>query len=136
MNEVKTSKIKSIRDVKEHNNRYGTTYYHNLELDNGDRINIGKKEPQKIGNELTYEIIGDLGQHEYTKAKSALKPEQKKNNDAYIKGIEVGHAINNAVNMLCAGVEFNNVDNSLPTGQKIEAYASNIMLIAEKLKNE
>lgn len=45
-------------------------YYHNLEMDNGDKINIGKKKVLDVGAELTYELIGDPGQHEFTKAKS------------------------------------------------------------------
>ena len=130
---MKTSKVKLIQDTKEWNGGNGTVYYHNLELENGDKINIGKKKQLQIGDEITYEITGDEGQHEYTKAKSVQKQEQRVW-DA--KGIEVGHAINNAVNMPCAGVLFDNVDNDLPSGQKIAAYARNIMAISEKLKAE
>lgn len=136
MSEIKTSKVKLIDgEPKEWGSGGMHTYYHNLEMENGDCINIGKKQPLKIGDEVTYEIIGDLGQHKYTKAKSSSKAWVKKETD-YTKGIEVGHAINNAVNMLCAGVVFDNVDTTLPTGQKIEAYARNIMIIADKLKSE
>ena len=133
----KTSKVKYIEEVKQWGQGDRLTYYHNLECENGDEINIGKKSQLKIGDEITYEIVGDLGQQKYTKAKAVKKEEfNQPNKDAYVKGIEVGHAINNAVNMLCAGVEFQNVDNELSTGKKIEAYARNIMIIAERLKNE
>ena len=135
---MKTSKVKVVSEVKTWGEGDRKTYYHNLEMENGDKINIGKKKELTPGVELNYEIIGDLGQHEFTKAKSVNPEFQKKqqDKDQYIKGIEVGHAVNNAVNMLCAGLEFNNVPNDLTIGQRIEAYAQNIMLIAEKLKNE
>lgn len=71
--EIKTSKIKTVVSSKPYTGANGTTIYHNLEMENGDKINIGKKKQQSIGWELTYEII-DEGQ-EYNKAKSAQKVE-------------------------------------------------------------
>ena len=68
------SKVLEIHEVKEYTNNYGTTYYHNLTMVNGDKINIGKKEPVKEGDVLSYEITGDLGQHEFTKAKTLMLP--------------------------------------------------------------
>lgn len=133
---MKTSKVKNVQDVKEWNGKNGAVYYHNVELENGDKINIGKKKQLQIGDEITYEIIGDLGQHEYTKAKSVQPENTSYRSSANTKGIEIGHAINNAVNMICAGVEFDNVDSELKTGQKIEAYARNILAISNKLKSE
>ena len=54
---MKTSKIKTVVSIKPHQTeKYGTTFYHNLEMENGDKINIGKKKEQKVGWELTYEI--------------------------------------------------------------------------------
>lgn len=71
--EIKTSKIKQVVSSKPFTNNYGTTIYHNLLMENGDKISIGKKTEQKVGRELTYEIT-DEGQ-EYNKAKSAQKVE-------------------------------------------------------------
>lgn len=70
---IKTSKIKSVNgEIKPFTNNYGTTYYHNLEMENGDKINIGKKSQCQVGWELTYELTGeDDGQQEFKKAKSA-----------------------------------------------------------------
>ena len=73
---MKTSRIKNVVSVKPHTNNYGTTYYHNLEMENGDKINLGKKKEQQIGWELTYEIIEE-GQQEFNKAK-AVAPESFK----------------------------------------------------------
>ncbi len=73
MEKIKTSKIKTVVSAKPYTGPHGTTIYHNLEMENGDKINIGKKNEQKVGYELTYEIV-DEGQ-EYNKAKSAKKEE-------------------------------------------------------------
>jgi hypothetical protein len=70
------SKVKVIAECKDYTNDFGTTHYHNLEMENGDKVNIGKKKKLAVGDELEYEFIGELGQHEYTKAKTP-KPEQQ-----------------------------------------------------------
>lgn len=70
---MKTSKIKEVKGINEFQNEYGTTYYHDLEMENGDKINIGKKSECQVGWELDYMIIGDEGQQEYVKAKSVQK---------------------------------------------------------------
>jgi hypothetical protein len=68
---MKTSKVKSITKVSEYNGQNGLTYYHHLIMDNGDKINIGKKAKLNGGEELTYELTGGADdQFEYKKAKS------------------------------------------------------------------
>lgn len=72
--EIRTSKIKSIDSIKTWESSKGTIYYHNLELENGDKINIGKKSECKIGWEITYSLTGkDDGQQEFKSAKSELR---------------------------------------------------------------
>jgi len=73
-----TSKIKEVVSVKPHENSYGITLYHSLLMENGDKINIGKKKEQQVGWELTYEIVEE-GQQEYNKAK-AVAPDKFKSN--------------------------------------------------------
>jgi hypothetical protein len=63
---MKTAKIKEVVSAKPHHNG---NIYHNLVMDNGDKINIGKKKEQKVGYELTYEII-DEQSGEYKQSKS------------------------------------------------------------------
>ena len=70
--DIKTAKIKIVKNVSEPYGKY-KTLYHNLEMDNGDKINIGKAKEQQVGWELTYKIVGD-GQQEYNKAQ-AVQPE-------------------------------------------------------------
>jgi len=78
---MKTSKIKTVVSIKPHQTqKYGTTFYHNLEMENGDKINIGKKKEQKVGWELTYEIE-EQGQHEYNKAKAVAPESFNKSNN-------------------------------------------------------
>mgnify|MGYP003152686036 CR=1 FL=1 len=67
-----TSKIESVVSIKEVQTAYGLILYHNLEMENGDKISIGKKKEQQLGWELTYEITGD-GQQEYDTARSVQK---------------------------------------------------------------
>ena len=62
-----TSKVKTVKSVSE---PWGTNgiLWHLLEMENGDKINIGKMKKQNVGDELTYVINGEG--HEYNKAKS------------------------------------------------------------------
>ena len=64
---IMKSKIKEIVEINSYENSYGITYYHNLIMENGDMINIGKKKEQQVGWELDYEITDD--QQEFNKAK-------------------------------------------------------------------
>ena len=70
--DIKTAKIINVKNVSEPYGKY-KTLYHNVEMDNGDKINIGKAKEQQVGWELTYKIVGD-GQQEYNKAQ-AVQPE-------------------------------------------------------------
>lgn len=70
---MKTSKIKEVVKTKDHSNSFGTTIYHCLLMENGDKIEIGKKTLQKVGWELTYEVTDSA--FEYHKAKSVKKEE-------------------------------------------------------------
>ena len=69
---MKTSKIKRIESTNDWTGSNGTVHYHSLEMENGDKINIGKKSMRQVGEELHYEIT-DVSQ-EYNKAKS-VNPE-------------------------------------------------------------
>jgi len=69
---AKTSKIKKVVNIKEWKGGNGVVFYHNLEMENGDKINLGKKKECQIGWDLTYEITDT--QQEYNKAK-AVQPE-------------------------------------------------------------
>jgi hypothetical protein len=77
---MKNSKIKTVVSIKPHKNSYGETFYHNLEMENGDKINIGKKKEQLVGWELTYEIT-EQGQQEYNKAKAVAPESFNKSNN-------------------------------------------------------
>jgi hypothetical protein len=99
---MKTSKIKEVVKTKDHANSFGTTIYHCLLMENGDKIEIGKKTLQKVGWELTYEVT-DSG-FEYHKAKSVKKEEviqtsgDKPNNTQNL--IVAQNSLTNAVNFI------------------------------------
>lgn len=65
---MKTGTIKQFTDVKPYQKGQYTTYYANIEMDNGDKINIGLNKQPLVGMNFEYEITGDEGQHEYTQA--------------------------------------------------------------------
>lgn len=69
-----TAKIKEVVRTKDYTGNHGTTIYHDLIMDNGDKINIGKKTLQKVGWKLSYEIV-DEQSGEFMKSKS-IKPEE------------------------------------------------------------
>jgi len=82
---MKTSKIKEVVSVSEPYGQY-KVLYHKLIMENGDKLDIGKTKKQEVGYELTYEFTGDLGQHEFTKAKSVSPMREEFNN--YVKNNE------------------------------------------------
>lgn len=75
---MKTAKIKEVVSVSEPHGQY-KVLYHKLIMENGDKLDIGKIKKQEVGYELTYEFTGDLGQQEFTKAKS-VNPMQEQFN--------------------------------------------------------
>lgn len=90
-----TSKIKEVVRTKDYTGAHGTIFYHDLVMENGDKIQLGKKTLQNVGYELSYEIT-DEG-HEYNKAKS-IKPEevnggQIQSNQSSKPGLDVQRAI-------------------------------------------
>jgi len=135
-----TSKISEVNEVKEWGEGERKTFYHNLVMDNGDKINIGKKKQQQVGWELTYEITGDPNQQEYTKAKS-VNPDyvggQENTNhptpqkDDYQIGIETGHALNCAV-QLVKGKAYASKEECM---QEIEDWANRILSLSNKMKS-
>ncbi len=64
-----TSKITRVVEIKGDGVQWRGVYYHLLEMDNGDKINIGKKKHLTEGEQLSYEVL-EVGQQEYAKAKS------------------------------------------------------------------
>ena len=71
-------KIKEIKgEPKPWEGKNGTVYYHNLVMDNGDKINIGKLKPLSVGEDLEYEITGD-DQQEFRKAHTPQSKPQSK----------------------------------------------------------
>ncbi len=145
------SKVKHVTGNGSYENQYGSEQPDGKKLlfkfeytfEDGVTLNASHKTNQakfNIGDEVEYTVTKD---HEtYGKSGKVSKPESgngysgggKRNNDDYVKGIEVGHAINNAVNLMCAGVELDIPESADTTEKKIYYSAKQIMLIAEQLK--
>ena len=95
-----TSKIKNIESVKPYEGKNGTTYYHNLEMENGDKINIGKLKEQEVGFELTYEFTQTVGEREFTKAKSVTPMFKKSSNGSQREDIAKSVAFKGAIDLV------------------------------------
>lgn len=112
--EEKTSKVKEIVRVNPYTGSHGTVYYHDLVMDNGDKINIGKKKEVQSGWELSYMIVGDQKddgtyQQEYPKAKSVQLQAQQSRNGQYKKQSNVASfALAYAKDMAVAHIEKGN----------------------------
>jgi len=124
------SKIKEIKEVKEFTNDYGVTFYHTLDMENGDKITIGKKKRLEVGQELEYEIVGD-GQ-EYNKAKTPFTQGTPAVSNDNLKGIKVGHSVTNAVSIICA----NGTPEGVDLKEAIKSYAKMIYDISNELNEE
>ena len=64
---MKQGVIKSFNNVKPYQKGQYTTYYANIELENGDKINTGLNKEPVQGMSFNYNIK-EFGQHEYQKA--------------------------------------------------------------------
>ena len=60
-----TSRVKQVVSISEAD-KHGN-FWHKLQMDNGDKIEIGKRKYLKEGDAISYQITGD--QQEYNRAK-------------------------------------------------------------------
>ena len=113
-----TSKIKEVVRVSEPYGKFNTLY-HNLVMENGDKINIGKAKTQLVGWDLTY-TIEEEGQQEFNKAKAVQKEQnftksfntQSTKPDSVQDSIERQCCIKSAVELCSAYVKVGNSVNA------------------------
>mgnify|MGYP000194533268 CR=1 FL=1 len=131
-----TSKVKRVESIKEWGQGDRLTMYHNLEMENGDKINIGKKSKLEVGSELNYEIF-DTSQ-EFNKAKN-VNPEfqqggqqqaPRQNNDKTSDQILWSVCLKEATALYSTG-EFTNVE--AVTGDKISGATSVVITLTKSL---
>lgn len=103
---MKTSKLRYVSIPKEWKGDKGTFYFFDIELENGDKGNIGSKDQSpsflKVGESLDYELketdkgnkIKRVSQQPFNKG-GGYKPDTV--------GITVGACLNNAVSLVSAG---------------------------------
>lgn len=114
-------------------------------FEDGTTMNAGHKTetcPFKNGDEVEYEVKND--HPTYGKSGSVKKPQDPNSNYSgnnskgsgdYQTGIAVGHAINNAVNLMCAGVDLG-IKECDTNEEKIYEGAKVIMQISSRLIKE
>ena len=125
-----TSTVKRIESVKDWNGGNGVIYFHNLEMDNGHKINSGKKKKLSEGDTLSYEVV-EVGQEEYSKTKPWNPEYDKPNNDksSFVKksgGQNASFALSYAKDLVCA--------TGLPSGSNPtpDVIANQVFDIADK----
>jgi hypothetical protein len=129
---IQTSKVKKVASVKEYNGQHGTIHYHLLVMDNGDKINLGKKKVLQVGEEITYEIV-ERGQQEYNKAKS-VKKEFKPSFD--VNGQRAGHSVTAGIYLMQAGISVIDDDiDSIGAANYLYKTALKVAQITEMVKN-
>ena len=122
---MKTSKIKTIDQVKEWDGGNGKIIFHSMQMENGDFVNIGTKAPLSVGNELTYETHPkDDGQQKYVKIKKVNTFQKGGGFKSNPVGQVVGMAINNAISL---------VNNGVIESKEVERTAQWIIDMAAKL---
>lgn len=130
------SKVKSVQANGTWNSSDGTLFYKfDYEMEDGVSLQAMHKSQNHFnpGDEVDYEITRT---HEtYGNSGKVGKPsDYGKKNDDYTKGVEVGHAINNAVNMVCAGVDLLPGEEFKSEAHKIYKFAEKVLQIADELK--
>ena len=133
------TKVKSVQQDGTWNAKQDNAlmYRHEYAMEDGTIMQASHKTqmPFPVGAEVEYEVTRT---HEtYGKSGSVKKPNDFQKSGGYdVKGVEVGHAVNNAVNMICAGVEL--VDNELYRNKReqIIGYAEEILAISDELKSK
>lgn len=141
---MKVSKVKTVTPNGIFKSNYGVDidgvkgfYKFEYEFEDGQVLgaNHKTKDAFKVGDLVEYEVKGT---NDYGSWGKVSKPEeqQKQSNNDYTKGIEVGHAVNNAVNLICAGATFVDVEPSENTEEMIKLYAKKILGISSDLKKE
>ena len=129
------TKVKSVQQDGTWDGKDGTLFYkHEYVFDDDVVMSASHKsvQPFKAGDEVEYEIKKD---HEtYGKSGTVKKPNDFKKGGFDTKGVECGHAMNNAVNMVCAGVELETVTDYKNSEEKIIKYAEWVLKASDYLK--
>ena len=126
-------KIKAIQANGTYKSNYGLLYKFEYEFEDGEVVQANHKtenSPFNIGDEVEVEVTKTF---DWGKIAKVSKPKEDFKPKFDTKGIEAGHAINNAVNLICAGVELNVDFNS--NEEKIYKYAEVVYKISQRLKN-
>lgn len=122
---MKTKKIIKIHSVSPKKEGYPNRFY-NLEMDNGDKINILKRDGLTEGKTITYELTGeDDGQQEFKKAKNVQNPQQQSN--SFDPDLSLQQTC-----LHVTGAILSSLSMSVPSEKQVAEYAKNLF---KELKN-
>ena len=137
MTEPKLSKVKQVKYLSPFTNDYGTFYTFKYEMYDGVILTANHKEQKSFqeGDQVEYLVKGDNSQHgKYGKVgKPQNTPQAIQQKEDNTKGIKVGHAINNAVNLITGSGK--PIDENILQGE-IKRYATMIYKLNEELNAE
>lgn len=125
-----TSKVKSVQGAGVWDSQHGTLYKFDYEMEDGTSLRALHKSKEaafKPGDEVEYEITKTHA--EYGNSGKVRKPNSFTGGGKFdSKGIEIGHAINNGVQLAIADLDL--------TIENIEKRARQIYALAQKMKGE
>lgn len=134
------SKIKEVAKVSGDGVKYNGNYYHDLVMENNDKINIAFKEKKEVGFEFEYNMGTEVGQSGHTKAKRVFEDKGfggKKG--SYGKSPETQMMIvaqssySKAVDLVLSGIFDEDIESL--NGSKSANYLATIDTLAKKLVN-
>jgi hypothetical protein len=141
LNQEYTSKVKSVTANGTWDSQYGTLFTYEYTMEDGVTLqaNHKKQEPYAVGTEVAYVVKrdGQYGKSGKVYLPKTITPEgvardtQHFKGDDNLKGIKIGHALTNAVSLVCA---LGNVDGQ-DLKQSIRTYADLVMQISEEMSH-
>ena len=133
--QMKVSKVKAVQANGTWDSNYGTMYKFEYVMEDGQVVNANHKENKHldIGTEVEYEITNaDYNNGKVKKYSPEYSAGNRQGNGDNLKGIKIGHAITNAVSLVCA-LGHEGYANEFDA---IKAKAKAIYVISEELNNE
>jgi hypothetical protein len=141
------STVRSVQADGTWESKHGVLYSYEYTMDDGVSFKANHKSPTnafKVGDHCTYSItkenqygkLGKIRHADYEKPDKFQynKPTSTKGDDG-LKGVKIGHAITNAVSLVCATGLVKDGDKSLSLKKSIKTYAELILQISEELAN-
>ena len=142
------STVRSVQADGTWESKHGVLYSYEYTMSDGVSFKANHKSPGnafKVGDHCTYSITKENQYGKLGKIRHAdyEKPDKFQYNpvaplgkgDDGLKGVKIGHAITNAVSLVCATGLVKDGDKSLSLKKSIKTYAELILQVSEELAN-